>query len=373
MDIRTYEARTMKEALARVRSELGAEAVILQSREVGKRRMLGFARSKWIEITAGTGMAVVEKPPAADANDEVLAPLRKQLHALHEMIADLCRRKKHAAPDLPGELVELYTGLIADDVEESIASGLVCQLRDELARADLAQSGVVRQRLTELVRSRLHVAGPIVCESGQPKVVALVGPTGGGKTATVAKLAANFKLRMNLRVGLVTVDTYRIAAVEQLRTYAEIIDAPLKIATSPREMAAAVRELSDLDLVLVDTAGRSPKDELRIKELRSLLNEAGATEVHLVLSAVASLGTMLAAVEKFSTIDPNRLLITKLDEAGALGNILSCIVRTGKPVGYLTDGQDVPDNIEVADAAELAERIVNSVWQEVEETLRRAA
>ncbi|MBI3461559.1 MAG: flagellar GTP-binding protein [Planctomycetes bacterium] len=363
----------MKEALARVRSELGAEAVILQSREIKKRRWLGLAGSKWIEITAGAGVAVAEKPPVADNKQDALEPLNQELQALREMVEDLCRRKKYATPDLPEELIEIYTRLIENDVDEAIASELVCQLRDGMGRSERTRPELVRDRLTALVQSRLKLAGPIVCESGQAKVVALVGPTGVGKTATVAKLAANFKLRLNLRVGLVTVDTYRIAAVEQLRTYAEIIDVPLKIATSPREMAAAVGELSGLDLVLVDTAGRSPRDELRIKEIRSLLNEAGATEVHLVLSAVASLGTMLAAVERFSAIDPNRLLVTKLDEANALGGVLSCMIRTGKPISYLTTGQDVPDNIEVADPAELAQRIVDSVWPEEADAQRRAA
>ncbi len=115
-------------------------------------------------------------------------------------------------------------------------------------------------------------------------MVALVGPTGVGKTTTIAKLAANFRLRDGIRMGLVTVDTYRIAAVEQLRTYAEIIDLPMKVVTSPREMRRALEELQGLDLILIDTAGRSPRDELKIQELKSLLNEAQVDEVHLVLS-----------------------------------------------------------------------------------------
>lgn len=376
MDIRTFEARTMKEALAQVRAELGPEAVILQSREVRKRRFLGMAGGQGIEITAGTGMAIADKPASADAitkGQPGMAEIHDQLKSLRGMVEDLCRRKKSPTPDLPHELVSVYTRLIDGDVHEPIASGLVCQLRDEMSRVELAQHETVRRRLVELVRDCLIVSGPIVCESGRCKIVTLVGSTGVGKTATVAKLAANFKLRQQLRVGLVTADTFRIAAVEQLRTYAEIIDAPIKIATSPREMSEALAEFSELDLVLVDTVGRSPRDELRIKELKAFLQEAANAEVHLVLSAVASSGSLQTAIERFSAIGASRLLFCKLDEAASLGGILSSVVRTGQPVSYLGDGQDVPDNIDVADAGELAEQIVDSLLPETVGHLRRAA
>jgi flagellar biosynthesis protein FlhF len=363
MEIRTFQARTMKEALARVRAELGPEAVILQSREIKKRRLLGLARTQTIEIVAGTGLVASEQTAQATAEPTAaeLERLNERLLKLQGMVEDLCCRKKSPTPDLPPELMPLYAQLIEADVHETIASGLVCQLRDDMSRTELAQPALVRQRLIELIQAGLAVSGPIVCDRGRYKVVAVVGPTGAGKTATVAKLAANFKLRQNLRVGLVTIDTYRMAAVEQLRMYAEIIELPMRVATSPREMAAAVSELSDLDLVLVDTAGRSPRDELRVKELRALLAEAGAAELHLVLSAVASAGNLLDSFEKFSAIDVNRLLFTKLDEAATLGGVLTCAVRTRCPISYLTAGQDVPDNIDVADSRELAERIVDTV------------
>jgi flagellar biosynthesis protein FlhF len=375
MDIRTFEARTMKEALAQVRAELGPEAVILQSREVKKRRFLGMAGTHAIEITAGTGMAIAGKP-AADASADSpsrLDGIHDQLQSLRGLVEDLCRRKKSPTPDLPPELVSVYTRLVEGDVHEPIASGLVCQMRDELSRVELAQPGTIRKRLVELVTGCLNVSGPIVCESGRCKIVTVVGPTGVGKTSTVAKLAANFKLRQQLRVGLVTADTFRIAAVEQLRTYAEIIDAPIKVATSPREMAEALAEFSELDLVLVDTVGRSPRDELRIKELKAFLHEAANAEVHLVLSAVASSGSLLTAIERFSAIGANRLLFCKLDEAASLGGILSSVVRTGQPVSYLGDGQDVPEHIDVADAGELAELVVDSLLPEAVGYLRRAA
>jgi flagellar biosynthesis protein FlhF len=374
MDIRTFEARTMKEALARVRSELGPEAVILQSREVKRRRLLGLARSHAIEITAGTGLAIAEKPAGESAGGRAatIEQVQAQLEAVHGLVEDLCRRKKSPTPDLPPPLVSVYTSLIDRDVHESIASGLVCQLRDDMSRLELSDRSRVATRLRELVRGCLNVTGPIVCETGRCKIVALAGPTGAGKTATIAKLAANFKLRQRLRVGLVSVDTYRIAAVEQLRTYSEIIDVPFKVAASPREMAAVLSEMGTVDLVLVDTVGRSPRDEIRINELKTYLNEAGNCEVHLVLAAGSSSHSLLAATQRFGAIGATRLLFTKLDEATTLGGVLTCAARSGNPVSYLTTGQDVPDNIEIADSDELASRIVDSVLCDASE-LRRAA
>ena len=153
--------------------------------------------------------------------------------------------------------------------------------------------------------------------------MALVGPTGVGKTTTIAKLAANYRLREKQRVGLITVDTYRVAAVEQLRTYADIIDLPMEVVATPREMREAVARMRNLDLVLMDTAGRSPRDEIRIQELRSLLTEAEADDVHLVLSATAGTKSLAATAEKFADVGTTALLLTKLDEATSLGHLVS--------------------------------------------------
>src|SRR5262249_33543235 len=153
------------------------------------------------------------------------------------------------------------------------------------------------------------------------RLVALVGPTGVGKTTTIAKLAANYRLREKKRVGLITVDTYRVAAVEQLRTYADIIDLPMGVVATPREMRGAVQRMKHLDLVLMDTAGRSPHDDIRIQELRSLLAEAEATDVLLVLSATTGTKSLAATAERFADVGTTGLLLTKLDEAMSLGHL----------------------------------------------------
>ena len=188
--------------------------------------------------------------------------------------------------------------------------------------------------------------------------MALVGPTGVGKTTTIAKLAANYHLKEKRRVGLITVDTYRIAAVEQLRTYADIIDLPMQVVSTPREMREAVGRMDNLDLILLDTAGRSPKDEVRIQELRAFLTEADADEVHLVLSSVASARVLEQTAERFAAVGTTSLILTKLDEATGLGNILPLVRTSQLPLSYLTNGQNVPDDIEVAESMRVARLIL---------------
>ena len=208
---------------------------------------------------------------------------------------------------------------------------------------------LLKARIAGMIEDDMRVAGPIQVTPGRCRLAALVGPTGVGKTTTIAKLAANFRLKEKRRVGLITVDTYRIAAVEQLRTYADIIDLPMHVVSTPREMRETVERMSHLDLILLDTAGRSPKDEVRIQELKMFLTEAAADEVHLVLSSVAAARTLEETAEQFSAVGATSLILTKLDEASGLGTVLPLLRSSGLPLSYLTDGQNVPDDIEIAD------------------------
>ncbi|MFO0950264.1 MAG: flagellar biosynthesis protein FlhF [Isosphaeraceae bacterium] len=371
---RTYRAASMKEALAQVRRDLGGHAVILNTREVRRRRLFGLGTREMIEVTASDGLSApvavsmtpgafapaVAAPAASPARPNLERQFGEQLSRLHEMVETLSRhgRVDHFLPDLPAEIVPVYAQLLDADVPEVLAGRLVRHVMDVLEPAELHRPNRVREALCEAVEAFVPVAPPIAALPGSRRVVALVGPTGVGKTTTVAKLAANFKLSQGFRAGLVTVDTYRIAAVEQLRTYAEIIALPLAVANSPQEMRHAIDELGEVDIVLIDTAGRSPRDEVKIRELADFLAEARPDQVHLVLSAVAGERSLRAAVERFSPVGADRLILTKLDEADGLGGLLSVLGQAGRPVSYITTGQAVPDDIEPADRGRLARLIL---------------
>jgi flagellar biosynthesis protein FlhF len=360
----------MREALAQVRRDLGGHAVILGTRELRRRRLFGLGAREVVEVTASDGvpgagnivvaMPGVSAPAVSSPPSELHTQFDERLSRLHAMVEDLSRsgRLDHLLPDLPGELVPTYAQLLEAEVPEVLARRLVRHVAERLDPGRIHRPEALREALVDAVESCVPVAPPIAAVAGTRRVVALVGPTGVGKTTTVAKLAANFKLAHGFRPGLVTVDTYRIAAVEQLRTYAEIIDLPLAVANSPGEMTRAIDELGDVDIVLIDTAGRSPRDEVKIRELADFLAEARPDEVHLVLSAVAGERSLRAAVERFAQVRADRLILTKLDEADGLGGVLAVLGQADRPVSYLTTGQAVPDDIEPADRARLARLIL---------------
>jgi flagellar biosynthesis protein FlhF len=373
---KTYRASTMKEAMTRVRRDLGGDAVILSAREVRRRRLFGLGPRAVVLVTAsdtmpadvaagreGGGAARVVTPyPAghASAPAGLDAQFGEELGRLHRAVESLSRHGHidHLLPDLPGALVPTYSQLIEADVPDVLCRRLMQFVSDQLEPDEIAHPESIRAALCEGVEQCIAVAPPIRPVQGTRRIVALVGPTGVGKTTTVAKLAANLKLTQGARVGLITVDTYRIAAVEQLKTYAEIIDLPLAVVNDPAEMPRALEELGPVEVVFIDTAGRSPRDEVKIRELAEFLLQARPDEVHLVLSAVAGQRSLRAAVERFAMVQVDRLIVTKLDEADSLGGVLAVLGLSSRPVSYLTTGQAVPDDIEPADRMRLARLIL---------------
>lgn len=189
---------------------------------------------------------------------------------------------------------------------------------------------------------------------GRPLVIALVGPTGVGKTTTIAKLAADLSLRKGKRVALIAADTYRIAAVEQIKTYAGIIGLPVEVVHGSEEMAEAMDRTREFDVVLVDTAGRSQRDTGRLDELAEVLAAAEPDRVHLVLAATTAEPVILEAAAAFNVLRPTSVAFTKLDEAVLLGSLVNVPRSLGMGVTYLTNGQDVPDHIEIASGERIA-------------------
>jgi flagellar biosynthesis protein FlhF len=377
MRSKTYRAKTMKEAMTRVRRDLGGDAVILRAREVRRRRLFGLGPRALVEVTASDTMPTDQSasgregahaessgltlsPPALVPPTGLQGRFGEDLGRLHAMVENLSRHGHiaHLLPDLPAPLVPTYSQLIEADVPEVLCRRLLKFISDEIDPEELDHPDSIRAALCEAVEQCISIAPPIRPIAGSRRIVALVGPTGVGKTTTVAKLAANLKLTQAVRVGLITVDTYRIAAVEQLKTYAEIIDLPLAVVNDPAEMPRALEELGTVDVVFIDTAGRSPRDEVKIRELSEFLQQARPDEVYLVLSAVAGQASLRAALERFSTVQVDRLILTKLDEAESLGGVLAALGLTSRPVSYLTTGQAVPDDIEPADRRRLARLIL---------------
>lgn len=392
MQLQTFQGSSMAEAMARVKSALGADAVILHTRTVQHRRWLGLKRVELFEITAGKGINVrspvhrstPERPvPQARSSSAVpssssvrsnaqslmqtpgvqnaaLLGLTQEVTLLKSMVKDLVSEVRHTkTPGVPEELFDQYLklveNLVADELALEITRTLQKQLRPEL----LADPALVREKLAEQIEKLIPSAGPIQrTKSVGPHVVALIGPTGVGKTTTIAKLAANLKLREKRRVGLITIDTFRIAAIDQLKKYADILGAPLRIVATPEEMPSAIASMSDCEFILIDTAGRSPNDTMKLNELKRFLDLAEPDEVHLVLSTTASEGCVSLAMEKFSEVRVDKLIFTKLDEAAQLGVVLNVVRKVNKGLAYITTGQEVPNDIEVGHGKKLARMIL---------------
>jgi flagellar biosynthesis protein FlhF len=382
MDLRTFQATTMSAALAEVKQELGPSAVILHTRTVFKNRWLGLRRREMVEITAGRGArAARPQPPAKPAPVKPIVPPEPRRHLLETaggqnaamlglfqevtglktMVKELVDHSNRTrCPEIPEELFEYYSQLIQNQVTEELAASMIKSLQKQLRPEHARQPEFIRQKLAEQIERQFPASGPIVrTKSVGPHVVALIGPTGVGKTTTIAKLAANLKLREKRRVGLVTLDTYRIAAIDQLRKYADIIGSPLRAVASAEELSDALKSMEDCEFILIDTAGRSPNDALKLSELKGLLALAKPDEVHLVLSTTASQKCVELAIARFAEVRVDKIIFTKLDEAAHVGVLLNVIHKVNKSLSYVTTGQDVPDDIEVGQPRRLAQLILS--------------
>ena len=399
MNLQTFKAPTMAEALTQVKSSMGTDAVILHTRTLQQRRWLGLRRREMVEITAGRGIAladrrrreaIVRNAPAQNAavytrpgmatrrladtrapsgRDLLETPaatgvamisISQEVAALKSMVRDLVvQTRQRQSPNIPTELFDLYTKMVGNSVSEEIASEAIQHLQSQVRPEHYGQPDFVKDKLLDVLEKMVTTAGPIArTRTGRPHVVALIGPTGVGKTTTLAKLAANLKLKERHRVGLITLDTYRIAAVDQLKRYADIIGSPLRVVSGADDLQEAVTSMSQCDFVLVDTAGRSPNDTLKLNELKGVLATIEPDEVHLVLAATASQQCLELAISRFGEVREGKLIFTKLDEAANLGVLLNVARNGNKTLSYLTTGQDVPDDIEVGRGRRLAQLIL---------------
>jgi flagellar biosynthesis protein FlhF len=422
MRVKTFEAASMQEALDTVKREMGEEAFILSTKTRRRPSALGLGEEAVIEVTAAVDEAAAPAPkaPAAEAPALTyglrpaleppaprpareaprpqagppappldLQPLRRELLEIKGAVAALkdndtrnaailgeldrlksmlTRLQRQGMPpaqlQLPPSLLDLYSDLAANDVEPMIALRLCEFAQRALAEqeGDTAAGTVDPERarlyLRRVIADFIPVAPPIQLEPGKMQVAALVGPTGVGKTTTLAKLAAYAQLKLKQKVALITLDTYRLAAVDQLQQYAQILQVPMHVALTVEDLRGAFRFYQDRALVLIDTPGHSPKDTETLGQLRALLDELPEVETHLVLSATTKPRDLTEIAARYEPLRPTRLLFTKLDETSTYGPILSTLVRVKRPLSYLGTGQEVPEALELATSRRVADLIL---------------
>lgn len=362
MKVKTYRAPTLAEALAEVKNDLGREAVIVQTRRLRQGGFLGMMATEIVEVTAAVDTTLAKankvaaarppepKPKENDADDAKMLALHLELASMRKSLESVLESRSTAQKttnDMPPEKKKSFLQEWArkNDLDPVAADALFYGIPN----INSLSSELFQSRLRERLVAHFQDVAGIAVRPAYCKVVALIGPTGVGKTTTVAKLAANFALREKYRVALVTADTYRIAAVEQLKTYADLIGIPIDVVYTPQEMRSALYRHQDKQLVLIDTAGRSPSNQPQLAELEALLAVDDNIEKHLVLSATTKFTDCLEAVQRFQPSKPQKYLFTKLDEASNLGTLFNLMFHAPKTLSYITTGQNVPDDIELAD------------------------
>ncbi len=389
-EIRTYRHATLPGALAALKEDLGDDAYILHTRHVEPKGLLGFKGQSMVEIQAtlrrpeegeaaprqtllnraygptdarrrmSPGRAVADVPaePRRSRRDGgvELEKLEQDVNQMKTMLKEMVLRSREhdELAGLDEELQSLHTHLIDQGVKPTRAKGLMKSLNQDLSGEDLANP----RKLREHLRNRIVEALPVAPGVGdrtetRPRVAAFIGPTGVGKTTTVSKLAGHFHHYEQRDVGLLTIDTYRIAAADQLHRVAEIVDCPIRVETSPVGLERSLENYNDRDLVLLDTAGRSPRDTLQMNELKRFLEAAEPDEVYLVLPATLDAHALEHIIARFGPL-ANRIVLTKLDEAYRLGPLLDILVTSELPVAYWTFGQSIPDDIATVNPRRLA-------------------
>ncbi|MBW9170671.1 flagellar biosynthesis protein FlhF [Clostridium estertheticum] len=401
MIIKRYIVNTMNEAMTRIRYELGRDAVIISQRKIRKPGIKGLFSAKSIEVTAAVENEVNEKKQntvndnsnsrnsnelnnielnSIEAIKKVVQQenenvnhsrvVQKQNSSVHKfskqsdnnpenlmsemlkmktMISELSQEREHtiAGKPIENQKSDIEKILFDNDVDSENIKNIMIKIKnDKTEKSDL-------EKLKIILKEMIHVTKPKL----EGRIV-LVGPTGVGKTTTIAKLAGRLALAEGKKVGLITVDTYRIGAVEQLKTYADIMNLPFKVVYNMNDMDKAIESMSECEVVLIDTTGRSSKNKMQIAELRTFVEKADTENIHLVLSSTTKNRDMKYIIEGYRILNYSSIIVTKLDETSTYGSILNILETAKIPLSFVSIGQNVPDDIKKLSADSIVSLIL---------------
>ncbi|MEF2587934.1 MAG: flagellar biosynthesis protein FlhF [Butyrivibrio sp.] len=397
MIVKKYTGKDETEAVMKAKDDLGSNAVVLNVRTMKQRGLAKIFKKDFVEITAAleekdfaqnvnnnkptfsrVSSEAIKKQQSqinllADDRADTNAPkqseiIEKKLDSLHDMLRNQMVKEEDVKPVVRPEnnanfksLKLIYNKLLENEVSEKYANAIINDIENSMKK---------ESNLDSILAS---VYQKIILKFGEPeaiedddrrKIVFFIGPTGVGKTTTIAKLASDFKLTRSKNIAMITADTYRIAAVEQLNTYASILDVPVNVIYSPSEIVESIEELSDYQMIFVDTAGRSHKNTEQRDEIIEMISNVRNSDIDadivifLVMSVTTKYRDMVNICDAYKSLNSYRLLFTKLDETDSVGNILNIKLYTGAPISYITCGQNVPDDIESVDVQKLAKSLL---------------
>jgi flagellar biosynthesis protein FlhF len=419
MIIKKFVAETMNEALAKIKSELGDDAVILQSKKVEKGGVLNILGKSMVEVTAATpdrhppppkpdsmklekhlqetlDKANLEHPGKSlpnlgvrqygaktgyapqsgintktarsktdlidrenfspinkSKNGEDVKEIKEQISDLKNTVNEIAERLSETkkSPEFPDPLKTVWQELVSNGTSEKNSTEICQNLNKSLSKESLNDEEVLETELNQTISNMIRTSNLDDTEPryNRPLVIAIVGPTGVGKTTTLAKLATNQKILKDRSFALISTDTYRVAAVEQLRTFAGIAGIPMDVVYRPGDLPQSIEKYKDKDVVLIDTAGRSQNDTEALVELKEFMDEAQPDEIILVLSASTRLQDIKSTIKKFNVVNTTKVILSKIDEISGAGHLVDVAELLPKSWIYLTTGQNVPDDIIAAD------------------------
>ena len=391
MLIKKFQGATEQEALQLAKQELGKDVIITHIKSIKPRGIYRLFKKPLVEITAAVDEErervfekknyqqiaeeikknpfefrpnkEEEKSSAIEQKlDSLQSMLEKQLKEQQSVIVEKEKEKELPAVEEPSAAMVcvqmIYNQLINNEVEEVFANKVIAEIEQSL-KPDATVDNILSTVYQKLVL-KLGETKELSLEAGKTKYIFFIGPTGVGKTTTIAKLASTLRLSRKAKVALFTADTYRIAAVDQLRSYATILGIPLRVIYSEAEIKDAVKEYKDYDVILIDTAGRSHKSREQRDDIEKLLLAIPeeSREIYLVLSATTKYKDLVKITETYSSIAKYNLIFTKLDETGGIGNIFNIKMLTGAPLSYITIGQNVPDDITKINPQAIAKQLL---------------
>ncbi len=389
MRVKRFVSKNIQEAMMQIKNEMGSDAVILHTRYFKEGGVLGLFKKDYVEITAAaenvqhntkhradntklsttpktSASPVTMEEPVHGRSPQVTTALDpghlddlKDMKTLMSEMSFMLENNTFLSR-YPQIGKNLYARLRKQEIEEKIANKIVKSTLQQLSLQTNPSEQLNSVLYANMIKP-LKKSSPIIYNHTRlkkPKIYALIGPTGVGKTTTIAKLAAMFSIVEQKKVSLVTIDTYRIAAVEQLKTIAEILNVPVHVVYSYNQMNDCLLELAASDIIFIDTAGRSHKNTQQLEELKNYLEIINPDETFLVLAATGKYQDMLEIIEVYSELNISRLIFTKLDETSYYGPLYNIACRSKYPLSYFTDGQNIPDDIEIADPVKLVQLLM---------------
>ncbi|NLY42478.1 MAG: flagellar biosynthesis protein FlhF [Clostridiaceae bacterium] len=395
MKIKRYVGRDIQDAILKVRMDLGSDAIILNTRKIRQKGIKGFFYKPVVEVLAAIdeGVSPARSQEVGlvaarnhnkkddtgihqDSDSAEIRELQKKVNDIEKLVEKIYQQTQNMyatnkynglqsnPADRTSRMMEIfYTNLIDNNVEPALVDELINEIKGTLSNN--ASMHEIAARMYASIASLLGKPQPIGMDNGsKAKVVIFVGPTGVGKTTTLAKLAAIYSIQYKKDIGIISTDTYRIAAVEQLKTYADILGLPLEIAYSPEEVKDAINKFKDKNYIFIDTAGKSHKDVQQLEELKRIIKISNPEEIFLLISLTTDNNVCKEIIDSYNFLKDYRIIFTKMDETISLGVIVNVLKYSKNKLSYITTGQSVPDDIEIADADKIIKKLLGSIQYE---------